>query len=1324
MPRSDARRERLASPLALGVTGTAFVAAFVALALSRGTSDVPARAANDPGGDQDVSATVPAPDALTLAYLRARAAAGQLGDREAVDALVSLAMDGRVTDAQALFGELSSLLGDPADRRRIELEIAAAEWRRAVTPADRERADIVLRARLEGLRSTDAGTVRVRLLERGAALAAQLDDRAAIVSLHTALAAVEPDRASHWFGRCGQLLGARGAWQAATDCLRRAELASVRATDRFRWQLERLAISGDDPDRSKLAETLLATPGATSEQLQALATVLLASEMPGSASRAYARLATSEPEAADRWLPQAARWAEAAGEPARAAVWLERLLASGAMPASEGVRHAREIERLLLAAGDEATALARIDARIAQAPEDAELLDEAVRLADSVGAVADALRWNTAYLVGRDDDAVAVDRQVSLAMATGQPALARRWAERALRRDPDDAERRRQLAQLAEWTAAPELALEQQRWLADREGGAQAHRQVARLAESLRRPAVAADALRELARRDDPDDAEVTKLVRQYELDGRPDEAAAALTGIMERHGDTAWRWRALAQLHGRHLNQEEALRAWEGYAARIGRTAEETLARIELHWNLNERDAAVALAQELADNGFTGPATDHQATLLAEIGWRYRLPVLAELARPLIAELSDEEQRLRQARRAIDALEDAGQPGEALRAAESLWQRSGDGEFALLALRLATDGGDTLAAERWLRVASEDEALVATAGYWVLHAGVDLQRGDSEAARQAYEKAIERSPDDPEANGGLLWLAIADNRTDELRRLLDERLERVEHLPTLWPAIAVAHLSAGRPAASLPWFERALQSVGSDYGLVLSWADALERSGQVDRSRQVRAFAVDELRPHLVNGVAGHEEDLLRQYGQVLARHGSPDDNEAWMRLMLATDLADDLDGVDAARIWREDMAIAWLMSTERHEHARLIMARRHEARLATPVWQDMALALRLQDRQAIDAMLASGAGLSDGNRMLALRATGRDAEAFALALRTLDAPASAADLAVAQSQYVQMRRYRPSHVSAGFAAGRIGDLSIGETAFALRHAPGVSGFGIALDVTDGRFDSDTLRIDGRASAADVRLGLFRRDSRTDLALSVGVDTTMDEQRVYGQLDGAIRDRRARHEVGLSLGWQEPADESAELRLAGKRDRVRLSLDSSLGDRLFSRLELKASELRARASDERLASGLGTRAQIGLRDTAGSLAWSASVSAEHLAYDRAERLPDAFKLSSESTLDRVLAERRTALTLNGTLSRGGTQSDFPDMASPRWYLAAGAGHVWPEQVFGLQLDAGAGVRVVGNDELGIALGHEQRIGTSGSGRDATRLGVNYRYHF
>ena len=990
----------------------------------------------------------------------------------------------------------------------------------------------------------------------------------------------------------------------------------------------------------------------------------------------------------------------------------------------------RRVRALLVGAGRTAAVLERAAERIAAAPGDAEAVRVGIESARQAGDVGRALGWNTAFLASRPDDAEALRRQVSLSLALGRPDLALVASERARLASPDDPAPLAELARLAEWAGDAERALVHRRRLAKRVFDADNLVDIVRLAEAVRRPAIAARALTELALHAEPDEADVRRLVRLHELDGRPDAAAAALETIMARHGERASTLRALAELQVRHVRYRPALDAWRRHADRFGRAADETLARVELHWRLDEPDAAAALAAELPDLGFGGEASDFQASLLAEIGWRYRLADVAALARPLLASLERTDLQLLHGRRAIDALESAGALADARRESEALWRSSGSAEFGLAALRLAIDGDDDVATERLLADAALDEALRAEPSYWSLRAAGALRRDDADAARRAYETALGIDADSVEAVAGLLWLHIGEGDAIALAALLEDWTARAAERPELWTAFAVGHVEIGDAAGSLAWFERALADADGgrrgDYGLILTWADALETAGRAEHARRVRRFAVARLRPELIEASAADRDTLLRRYGRVLARYGSAEANEAWMRYVLNGAAGAGPDSGSSApdiALWREDMAISWLMATERHEHARLLMARRHERRLATPVWQDLALAMRTDDVASVRAMLDAGTGLSAGDRILALRRLGRDADAWTLALRTLDDPRTASDRDVARAQYVAMKRFRPSDATAVGRRLSAGDLAVEESGFALRHTLGASAIGIGVDYTRRRFDAERLALED-AERSSVALSLFRKGATHGFGLTVGVTDDGREGRLFGVARYARRDPDGRREAVIELARNEAADESAELRLAGVRDRVILSMESAVGERAFARLSAEANEIRTRVDERRLARGLGTRAELGLRGGFGTIAWSGSVVAASSRRHRVERLPEELRLGADTTLDAVLPERAGSLSLNGSLARGGVGGDFPDVASPRWYLNGGVGQAWPDRTFGLQLDAGVGVRVIGDDELAFAFGRDARLAGRRARADLSTFALSYRHRF
>jgi len=1325
-------RERLVSPFSLTLVSIGFAAAFVALA---------------PELDEAPTSSDTIDD-LSLAYLKARAGSQELSDEDAWSAVLSLARQGRGAEARALLDTASNLTLDAMQRTLLEIELAAGDVRRATAnrleQIDRQSLDALALARSRLEQRLFALDRRERLpdlalLERGAELSLLVDNARLSATLYQQLAKRQPARSAHWFARCGQVLaGSPVHADEALDCYRQGYLASAERRTRFSLGLDWLALAAtrDRPTvegQTPIEQALFGDVEATTTERESLAGVYLASERPGSAALVFAELGRVDPAQRVRWFLEAARWAEAANRPAEAAVYLDRI--STDVAAAEQAAHFDRIESLLLGAGDVEAAMQALEVSIGQRPDDVELLRHAVSLARQMGETDRALAWNTEFLGLSPEAPEALVEQVELALALGELTVALDAAERAVAVDPNDVTTRETLARVAEWSGKPERALTQWRWLSrSRVDGRADDRdllEVARLAELLRRAAVAAEARHEIARREPPDGESIEHLVSLYELDGRPDRAADALEELMRLHGRDADTYRVLAALHWRHKNYREALGAWERLAASYGRSSEETLARMELHWRLAEPKQALRVAKHLEIQGVSGTPGNYQVSLLAEVAWRYRRPKLLAIARPLLSDIEDTDQRVLQAMRAVDELQSAGETIAAQQMAERLWRESGDPDLALTALRLAVEQGNGAEGQRLLTATSDSVALRGTPEYWSLKAALDLQQGDVDGAERAYDAALGIEPDNAEAIGGLLWMLIGANRHERIALMLEQHRKFAVKQPSLWSAFAVAHAQLGDAAGSLVWFERALPGSPRDYGFVLTYADALETAGHVDRALQLRHYAIGSLRPHLLDGTDGDRDKMLRQYGSVLARYGSADDNESWVNYILNAEL----ETTDKAGFWREDMAISWLMATDRHKHARVIMARLHERRLEAPAWQEMALALRNDDRNRIEAMMATDSMLSDGNRILALRRLGRDADAFALAVRTLEQPRSEDDRRIALAEYTALRRFRPSDITASTVSVRSGDLTTRDNRLGFRYSFGLQrgggvgsglgrGYGIGVDVVRRQRTSSRFALAGRDEERELMFSLFRHSSRQSLQLSAAFLTSGEEDRIRGELRYARRDARERHEIFVELAAGEAADESAELRLAGQRNRVGLGLDATLSTLSFARISAEASEISARGADERLAQGVRTRAEIGLRDSVGDIAWSSSVSVENVVNDRVASLPDAFRLSPTTTLDDVILEQASAVSLNGSLSRGVVGSAFPDAVSPRYFLNVGLGHYWPERAFALQLDAGAGFRVLGQDELGVSLKRGSRLGTGRRGADSTSFGVDYRYRF
>ena len=253
-------------------------------------------------------------------------------------------------------------------------------------------------------------------------------------------------------------------------------------------------------------------------------------------------------------------------------------------------------------------------------------------------------------------------------------------------------------------------------------------------------------------------------------------------------------------------------------------------------------------------------------------------------------------------------------------------------------------------------------------------------------------------------------------------------------------------------------------------------------------------------------------------------------------------------------------------------------------------------------------------------------------------------------------------------------------------------------------------------------------RFSLLRGDARRGLRLDLGIESGDGEERVRGGVAGHLRSRDARRELGAELMLSERATESPELAVGALRDRIGVYVESAFGNREYLRASLDVTELSVRADgpdDGRfVARGASGAVEIGTRGAFGATGWSAGVRTAHSRHERDDDPPAGLGLSADAGSDSVLAPRGTNVSLGGSLVHGGgLGAGFPRTSGPRWFIDGSVDHAWPERSFGLRVNTGLGVRVIGGDELAFTLGHDTRA-TGATGADGTALGIAYRFHF
>jgi len=245
--------------------------------------------------------------------------------------------------------------------------------------------------------------------------------------------------------------------------------------------------------------------------------------------------------------------------------------------------------------------------------------------------------------------------------------------------------------------------------------------------------------------------------------------------------------------------------------------------------------------------------------------------------------------------------------------------------------------------------------------------------------------------------------------------------------------------------------------------------------------------------------------------------------------------------------------------------------------------------------------------------------------------------------------------------------------------------------------------------------------------DSRLTIAINNINRTPLRSEQglAYASSKHHLRSVDGRRAFSAELGYNEATTASALLRLVARQNRLSAGYEHALGFREYVKLQASINDINTRVRNKRIARGVAARVEFGIRGAFGSNAWATNVAASSEANKLAKSLPSELALSQATSIDSILSNKTTTLSFGASLSRGGVDGNYPQASSPRYYLNANVGRSWPQATFSAQFDGGAGIRVLGGDELSIGFKHDTQPGNElGRANDSTSVGVNYRYHF
>ncbi|WP_354674495.1 tetratricopeptide repeat protein [Cupriavidus alkaliphilus] len=716
--------------------------------------------------------------------------------------------------------------------------------------------------------------------------------------------------------------------------------------------------------------------------------------------------------------------------------------------------------------------------------------------------------------------------------------------------------------------------------------------------------------------------------------------------------------------------------------------------------------------------------------------------------------------------------------PIDAGRIAEADWRRSASPASLELALYYYTRAHAYRRIERLLQDMSAEQRRAAWQSSRFLMRRAEYYRvtGQREQALADLRHAAGLPDADSETLAALLWTLVDQGSDTEVRAVMRRLQDQAEDSPDLWGAFAAGHMRFHDGRAALHYLRKLNDGKSADPLWLSLLADAYEAVGQTDMAWRVRRQAwIDLHRGWARRGAGaarmgpdhadGDEErenasgapsraDLRRQtvaLGQIFA---SGDVSRALVIQMLRADRAStaarelnspaaaapsqlgEIEGLpplrepvpaevvrDTAR--REaalsaagrDAALAWALSAESNELARGWLARQYASRLQRPAYAEVAIALDRQDLNSLDRILERQAGrVPVASQIEANQRLDRLGAAQTLAFETQERARSDDALqetlreallfnAQAIEPRVRFMHQKPLEFTEGSLAGGVRlwdgyDLNLRGTWRDQRS-------------TDPQQLANVPASDRRA---DLSLGYRDRNQRwrATAGYREGLDT-MATARFFGEWN-----QQGRLQFSTLAGLNQPAEESAPLRVGGAKDVLGLGATWRFGLREFVGARIEYSRFRGQDRST-LGHGMVYDVEAGYRIRTAYPDYTVRVVATHASY---------------STQGGSLTPRQAALVPAGDaatpafyMPQGFTQAgvlfgfgtELLDEYTRKWRPFGEIGLLHDTRARqNFRVQGGVAGSVSGNDHLALYVSHE--TAARNGGRPMTELGLRYRW--
>ena len=1016
--------------------------------------------------------------------------------------------------------------------------------------------------------------------------------------------------------------------------------------------------------------------------LETLAKLSLEIGRPSIAHRVYARLATVDSQQAKYWYEKAGVWALFNKEYQQSAHYFAETEKLTSNP--------DEIERLqykqyeVFSAGEmPKKALQKIRPIIEKHRNDQKLLQQGVNAALAAKDSLLARQWNSQYLKNYPNDLGALQLQSDIEIRDKHYDKAIEYVKRVLLLDNKHLESHKKFAFLLETQAEDVKALQQWQLIsqldkASPEQQAVYQKHILRLAQAtLNKGGLAI--LLAASQKYALSEQTVQDIASYYIGQQQAKQAEKFLADYVKQYQASLALWQRLASLQQKQ--PLSALKTWQQIEQQFGANHQSRWARIEILWSL-ERQQAVLEIYNAHPKLAIKSVYHHQ--IIAELMWKFERFDTALVHYQYLLEQANKKDSIAYYQRIIAIYLQQNKNTLAFSELHKAWDNTQDSGILLQALQLAFTQNKPQELHHFQKIADKYETVFAkNIDYWQLQAQISSQSKDYPKTLANYKKVLSLKPNSIEARQGILWVYSETEQKQALRKALKQWQTLAAKQEKLWASYALAYQTLGETRKSLPWYQHYIDKYRNDFSMLLGYAEQLDKLQRYDSAYRIRQVAVTKLQQALHNNKLNKDQrkQALFQYLNMLQRYGDKKEFAALQKSLTAKYS----NKADQNRL--HEIAITWLLSNKYDDKLRYQLTKAHQARLETPFWQLLAIAIKDKDKQAIDKLLVNAKDIQLEDKVLALIASDKTAQAYRLALQGIDAKRSPENREKSRQLAVSLADDHASSVKSQVSQKQIGDLTLQSIEMVYRQGMRPD-FPLSYDlsVKKNRLNYGDLN----QSETDISASAQWKQGKHRIEATVGANKNQQNMLYYanGRYQYQVSDDM---NAALEIGKNEITNEGSLLRFTAKRDRIKADINAHLGNNNYLSASAWKQEFSSRKG-EKLASGQGANASLIHKEKMGSADWHIGMQAQIENNKTAQNLSADIKALNGTESIVINHPKSVGLILG--INHGSPAAGVPTVNSPRYSANAWLGKSWPTGEVASNISASIGSRILGNDEL------------------------------